>query len=86
MAWIYLLDSIPKKMKSKPPPLFQFFGHRDNNHDSHCALSEEEEGGIMFSYLYRGTIATGIVMSACSSLLMHSSNECAGVTKPSTIN
>jgi hypothetical protein len=26
----------------------------DNRRDSHYALSEEEEGGTMFSYLYRG--------------------------------
>jgi hypothetical protein len=64
----------PKKMKSKPPPppLFPiFYGHRtDNSHDSHCALSKEEEGGSMSSYLYIGTIVTSIVTLACSSLLI----------------
>jgi hypothetical protein len=71
-------------MKSKPPPLSPFFyGHRmDNSHNSHYALSEEEEGGggTVSSYLYRGTVATGIVTSAHLPLLMHSSNGCADVT------
>jgi hypothetical protein len=45
MTWIYLLESIPKKMKSKPPPLFpNFYGHRTgNSRDLHCTLSKEEE-------------------------------------------
>jgi hypothetical protein len=34
-------------MKLKPPLLFsKFYGHlMDNSRDSHCALSEEEDGG-----------------------------------------
>jgi hypothetical protein len=70
-------------MKSEPPPLFPiFYDHRmNNNRNSHCALSEEE-GGIVSSYLYRGTVAAGIVRSACPSLLMHSSDERADVTMP----
>jgi hypothetical protein len=66
MAWIYLLESIPKKMKSKHLPLFPiFYGHRmDNSHDSHYTLSKEEEEGTMSSYLYRGRLVTCIVTSA----------------------
>jgi hypothetical protein len=73
MVWIYVLESIPRKMKSKHPPLFPiYYGHRtDNSRDSHCALSEEEEGGTVSSYLYKGTVATGIVTSVRLSLLMH---------------
>jgi hypothetical protein len=46
MTWIYLLESIPKKMKIKPPPPFPIFydHHIDNSHDSHYDLSEEEDG------------------------------------------
>jgi hypothetical protein len=63
-------------MKSKSPPLFSIFSTvRTNSRDLHCALSEEEEGGIMSNSLYRGTIVTDIVMSARLSLLMHSSDE-----------
>jgi hypothetical protein len=36
----------------------------NNSRNSHCALSEEEEGGTMSNYLYRGTVAMGIVTSA----------------------
>jgi hypothetical protein len=39
-------------------------------------------GGTVSNYLYRDTVATSIVMSARSSLLMHTSDECAGVTTP----
>jgi hypothetical protein len=69
---IYLLELIPQKMKSKHPPLFpNFYGHHtDNSHDSHWALSEDEEGGNMSNYLFRGIVAMGVVMSARSSLLM----------------
>jgi hypothetical protein len=78
-------------MKLKPhPSFFKFFVHRtDNNRDLHYvlsdlhyALSEEEEGGIVSNYLYRDTVATGIVMSAHPSLLMHISNRRADVTMP----
>jgi hypothetical protein len=53
MTWIYLLELIPKKMKSKPPRPFPiFYGHyTDNSRDSHCALSEEEEGGYSVQLL-----------------------------------
>jgi hypothetical protein len=73
-------------MKSKSPLIFPiFYGHRtDNSHDSHCALSEEEEGGIVSSYLYIHRVVMGIVISACSSLLMNSSDGRADVTMPIT--
>jgi hypothetical protein len=47
MSWIYVLVSILKIMKSKPPPLFLiFYGHHiDNTRDSHCAMSQEQDGG-----------------------------------------
>jgi hypothetical protein len=53
MAWIYLLESIPKKRKSKPPPSYSNFlwPPYDNRHNSHCALSEEEEGGYSVQLL-----------------------------------
>jgi hypothetical protein len=87
MTWIYLLESITKKMTSKPPPSFSnFLCYRmDNSRDSHCSLSKEEEGGTMSNYLYRGTLAISIVMSACLSLLMHSSSDGrADITMPIT--
>jgi hypothetical protein len=71
MVWIYLLQSIPKKMKSKPPPTFSIFLATiwRNNHDLHCALSEKELGSIVSSSLYIGKVATGIVISSCLLLL-----------------
>jgi hypothetical protein len=45
-------------------------------------MSEEEEeggGGTVSSYLYMHTVAMDIVMSARSSLLMHSSDRCADI-------
>jgi hypothetical protein len=54
----------------------------DNSRDLHCALTEEEEESTVSSYLYRGTVATGIVTSARPSLLMHSSNGRADITMP----
>jgi hypothetical protein len=42
----------------------------------------KKKGGIASIYLYRGTVATGIVMSAHPSLLMHSSDEHADITMP----
>jgi hypothetical protein len=58
----------------------------DKSHDSHCALSEEEEGGIVSSYLYRGIIVMSIVTSAQLSLLMHSSDGHADVIVPIATN
>jgi hypothetical protein len=71
MKWIYLLESIPKN-EIKTSPLFPIFYsyHMDNSRDSHCVRSEEEEGGSVSSYLYRGTVVMGIVTLARSSLLM----------------
>jgi hypothetical protein len=58
-------------MKSKPPPLFSISLAivRTNSRDSHYALSEEEEVGIVSSSLYTSTVAMGIVTSPCSLLL-----------------
>jgi hypothetical protein len=55
----------------------------DNRRDSHFALSEKEDGGTVSSYLYRDTVAMSIVMSACPSLLMHSSDGRYDVTMSS---
>jgi hypothetical protein len=84
MPWIYPLESISQKMKSKPPPIFPiFYGHHtDNSHNSQCALSEEEEGGTVYFFLYRDTVAMGIVTSARPSLMMHSRDGRAGITMP----
>jgi hypothetical protein len=74
-------------MKSELPPLFPiFYGHHtDNSRDSHCDLSDEEDGGYTVSrYLYRDIVATSIVTSALPSLLMHSSDSHADVTMPVT--
>jgi hypothetical protein len=57
----------------------------DNSRDSHYALSKEEDGGTMSSYLYRDTVVMGNVTSARSSLLMHSSDGQADITMPSLL-
>jgi hypothetical protein len=72
MTSIYLLESTPKNEIKTSSSFPLFYGHRtDNCRDSHYALSEEEEGGTVSSYLYRGTVVTGIATSAHPSLLMH---------------
>jgi hypothetical protein len=83
MARIYLLESISKKIKSKPLPLFSNFLATvwTNSCDSHCALSEEEEVGTMSISLYTGTVTTGIVTSPCP-LLLRSTVAKGVVTSP----
>jgi hypothetical protein len=58
-------------MKSKPPPLYSVFFAtvRTNSRDSHYALFEEEEGGIVSRSLYIVTVAKNIVTSSCMLLL-----------------
>jgi hypothetical protein len=53
MTWIYLLESNPKKMKSKPPPPFLiFWPPHGQTVMTHYALSEKEEWGIVSNFLY----------------------------------
>jgi hypothetical protein len=72
-------------MKSKPPPLFSISLAivRTNSRDSHHVMSEEEEVSIVYSFLYTGTVATGIVTSPCPLLLQ--STVAMGVDDVSTI-
>jgi hypothetical protein len=60
MVWIYLLESNPKKMKSKPPPLFSFFlGHRTDTimtHSVHCL--RKMKGYYVRCVIYIDTVAT----------------------------
>jgi hypothetical protein len=66
-----------KKIKSKlPPSFFQFFmatvWTTVATHTMPCLRKKKR--GIVSSYLYRGTIATGLVTSSHPSLLMHNSD------------
>jgi hypothetical protein len=67
MTWFYLLESIPNKMETKPPPLFSIFLAivRTNSRDSHWAMSEEEEGGYcvqLLIYRHNSDVHSDIIM------------------------
>jgi hypothetical protein len=63
---------MPKRIKSKPPPLFSIFwpqyGETVVTHIVPC-LRKKRGGGTISSSLYRGTVAMGIVTLARPSLL-----------------
>jgi hypothetical protein len=86
MTWIYLLESISKKLNQNlPSPLFfQFFMATVRTtvvtHTVPCLW--KKMGGTVSNYLYRDTVAMGIVTSAHPSLLMRSSDGRADVTIP----
>jgi hypothetical protein len=88
MTWIYLLKLIPKKMKSKPPPLFQFFMATIQTTVVTRTVPglRKKMGGTISNYLYRDKVVTCIVTLARPSLMMHTSDRHADVTMPVATN